>query len=99
MEHKIPAHLSTDTAKWVKNLLEEYDFSDSNYRLLLLAAEALDRCNEARDALKAEGCYYMDRFNAPRLHPAAKVEDQAKNTYARIIKQLNIEQDSEEKHE
>ena len=42
-EHSIPGHVSASSKAWLAHLLDEYDFSPSEWRLALLAADAFDR--------------------------------------------------------
>lgn len=87
-------HLSPETVKFMKLLEKKYTFSASEEKLLLTALESWDRCVQARQEIAKSGAYYSDRFGAPRPHPALKIEDLAKNTFARLMKQLKLENES-----
>ena len=49
-----PAHLEPDTAAWFDCVLADYELERHHVRLLTLAAEAWDRCVEARKRLAKE---------------------------------------------
>lgn len=88
---KPPKHLRAATAAWWKAVAAEYTLEPHHLRLLTLAAEAWDRCEEARETLAAEGAYFKDRFGQPKAHPALAVERDSRIAFARLLRELGLD--------
>lgn len=86
-----PKHLSAATKRWWRTVTEEFDLEPHHLRLLQAAAEAWDRCQQARQILEREGVTYADRFGAPRKHPAVSIEENARLAFARLVRELDLE--------
>jgi hypothetical protein len=89
----VPNHLIPDTQKWFQQVAQDYELQDHHLRLLTLAGEAWDRCNEAREILKRDGMTYLDRFNQPRARPEVSIERDSRIAFARLLRELNLEGD------
>ena len=63
-------------------------------KLLTLAAEAWDRCQEAREILAEEGLTYEDRFHQPRARPEVAVERDSRIAFARLLRELALDVES-----
>jgi len=90
---KPPAHLSKASSAWWREVVRDWKMETHHLQLLTLAAEALDRAEEARAAVAGAGAYYADRWGAPRPHPGIAVERDARLQYARLLKQLDLDAD------
>lgn len=88
---KAPAHLSASSRRWYREVAEDYDLQSHHLRLLQAAAEAWDRLQEARAALKRDGTYITDRYGSPKAHPAVAVERDARISFARLVRELDLE--------
>ena len=88
---KAPAHLEPATGAWWVSVCVDYDLEPHHVRLLTLAAEAWDRAQEARVTIAKDGAYYRDRFGAPRPHPAVSVERDSRLSFARLLRELDLE--------
>ena len=86
-----PAHLSPDAKRWWRLVLERYELEDQHLRLLQLAAEAWDRAAQARQLLKREGLVYRDEQGRPRKHPAVSIEEHARLSFVRCLRELDLE--------
>lgn len=86
-----PEHLSEDAAKWFASVTTEFDLEEHHLKLLTLAAESWDRCQQARQAIAEHGLTYDDRFGAPRLRPEVAVERDAKVAFARLLRELCLD--------
>jgi hypothetical protein len=62
--------------------------------LLRLAAEAWDRCEQARLVIAEQGLTYMDRFEQPRARPEVAIERDSRIAFARLIRELALDVDS-----
>lgn len=86
-----PKHLKLKTRKWFAHVCESYVLEEHHLRLLTLAAEAWDRCEQAREVLGREGLTYMDRFDAPRARPELAVERDSRTAFARLVRELDLD--------
>ena len=88
---KAPNHLTTQTKRWWQSVVEEYELEPHHIRLLTLAAEAWDRCQQARRTIKKYGLTYKDRFNQPRARPEVAVERDSRIAFARLVRELALD--------
>jgi phage terminase small subunit len=88
-----PGHLRPDTLEWLRGVDRDFRLEEHHRRLLLLAAESFDRASEARETLAREGSYYDDRFGQPRAHPALAVERDCRIAFARLVRELGLEEE------
>jgi P27 family predicted phage terminase small subunit len=89
----IPQHLSAWGKKWIAGLLGDAGdaLTETDFRLLILAAEASDRSTTARRQLGREGITYTDRFGSPKPHPAVSIDRDARAAFARLVAQLGLD--------
>jgi hypothetical protein len=90
----IPDHLAPPTVAWVASVQDAYVLEEHHVRLLLLAASAWDEAEAARETIAAEGAIYRDRFGAPRPHPAVKIEHDARIAFARLVRELDLDDET-----
>ena len=57
-----PPHLTPEASSWWRSTCEAFEFDEHHLRLLRLACEAWDRCQQARVILAEKGLTYDDRF-------------------------------------
>ena len=57
-------------------------------RLLQLAGEAWDRCQEAREAIARDGLIVL---TTGRAHPAVAIERDSRLAFARLIRELDLD--------
>jgi hypothetical protein len=94
MAFKIPSHLRPDTAKWVRGILADFSLESHHFRILVKAAEAFDRSEQAREILAAEGIVTKDRFGTARAHPAVAIERDSRTAFLRAVRELALDVDS-----
>ena len=89
---KFPKHLSDDARRWARGILKKYEVEDEAHleKLLISAAECLDRITECREKIKKDGAFYIDRFGCPKIHPGLLEERNLRTTFARLIRELNL---------
>jgi phage terminase small subunit len=92
MSSNAPAHLSPGSRKWWRRCTRIWALEDHHRLLLTGAAEAWDRAQEARVQIEISGGYYRDRFGQPHVHPAVKVEAAALTTFARLLRELGLDE-------
>lgn len=90
---KPPAHLTRAAKAWWREIRAEYDIQDSGgLSLLGAAAEAMDRCTSAREAIDANGGpIVLDRFQQPKPHPACAIERDARGQFIQAIRALELD--------
>lgn len=88
---RAPGHLRPATQAWFRNVCAEWELSEHHVRLLTIAAEAWDQAQAAREVISQEGSTYNDRFGAPHARPEVKVQHDAKNTYMRALRELDLD--------
>jgi phage terminase small subunit len=59
---KAPKHLRAPTRKWFESVLADYELEPHHVRILQLAAEAWDRCQQAREAIKKHGMTFENKY-------------------------------------
>ena len=88
---KPPKHLKPETARWWANVLSEFELEPHHVRLLTLAAEAWDRCQQARQIIDKEGLTYEDRFGQPVSRPEVAIERDSRTAFARLLRELALD--------
>ncbi|CDZ60328.1 Hypothetical protein NGAL_HAMBI2605_09530 [Neorhizobium galegae bv. orientalis] len=88
---KIPPHLRTETQKWYRSVLSDFDLDGHHIRLLTLAAEAFDQATGAREVLDADGQTFTDRFGQPKARPEVDILQNARIAYARLVRELALD--------
>lgn len=86
-----PEHLSKNSRKFFNKIVKEYELDSHHLELLKLACESLDRIEQARRAIAKTALVYLDRFNKPKINPAAKIEAENKIIFARLIRELGLD--------
>ncbi len=91
--HALPSHLGAKSRAWAESVLNTAgdQATETDIKLVLLAAEALDRAATARRIIQREGVTYTDRFDAPRAHPAVAIERDARAAFSRLVAQLGLD--------
>lgn len=89
---KAPTHLSPPAARWFRYMAREYGIEDAGgVSLLSAAADAWDRCREAREIISAEGAITTDRFGQRVPHPAVRIEHGARAQLLAALRLLNLD--------
>lgn len=95
-EHKIPAHLEAATRRWVEGIIADFDLDSHHHKILVKAAEAHDRGEQARKLLKDDGIVITDRFGTKKAHPAVAIERDARVAFMRAVRELGLDGDAAE---
>jgi len=88
---RAPKHLQPATRRWWSSVVGGFELDEHHIKLLTLAAEALDRANEATARIAKDGAYITDRFGQLKAHPACAVERDAAATFARLLRELDLD--------
>lgn len=92
---KAPSHLSAETKKWWRDIVTEYALESQHLRILQLAAEAWDRCVQAREIIDKEGMTFKDRFEQIKARPEIAIERDSRISFARLVRELGLEDGGE----
>jgi phage terminase small subunit len=85
-----PKHLSQRSREVWRSVVKEWALGTHELRLLELACTSLDRAEEARQALAANGLTVLDRFGQEKPRPEVGIERDAKVTAARLFRELRL---------
>ena len=86
-----PPHLRPETADWWRSVLADYDLEDHHARLLHLACEAWDRCQQAREEIDRDGLTIRTGDGGLKAHPAVAIERDARLAFARLVRELDLD--------
>lgn len=86
-----PAHLSEYAATWWLGIARRYELESHHYELLTRAAEALDRCRQAREVVDRLGMSYGDPSKNPKMRPECLVQRDQAVLFARLVRELALD--------
>ena len=86
-----PAHLKPETAEWWRSVLTDYELEDHHVRLLRLACESWDRCQQAREEIDRDGLTIKTGDGGLKAHPAVAIERDARLAFARLVRELDFD--------
>jgi len=91
---KPPAHLSRQSKRWWRSVLDAYDLQPHHVAILTAAAEAWDRKDQARTIIAEEGVVIREGGGTPIAHPAVHVEDVAAMRFAHLVREIGLDDTS-----
>src|SRR5262245_56698352 len=91
MAKKAPEHLKEPTQRWWLSVVKEWELDEHHIRLLTLAGEAWDRCEQARLVLNEQGLTYLDRFGQPTARPEVAIERDSRIAFARLVREIDLD--------
>jgi P27 family predicted phage terminase small subunit len=86
-----PKHLSPASKRWFRSVVSEFPMSDTDLRLLTLAAETYDAAEEAREVLAKEGSTYTDANGGIKAHPCTLILRDNRTLFARLVRDLHLD--------
>lgn len=87
----VPRHLKAGARAMWKQLLADYEISDSAGKALLLAAcEARQRAEEARIAIAKSGAVVTDRFGQEKASPWCAIERDSRASMISALRALRL---------
>jgi P27 family predicted phage terminase small subunit len=88
---KAPTYLRAPTRRWFEDVCRGFVLEEHHRRLLVLAAESWDRCQQAREAIARHGLTAKGRFGAVKARPEVAIERDAKIAFARMLRELALD--------
>jgi len=89
---RAPSRLDKEGRKFWKQVLKDFDLTDGHHlKILENACQCLDRIEQARIEIEANGSFYRDRFGQPREFPGLKSERDNKVLFARLLRELSLD--------
>ena len=88
---KAPKYLRPATRRWFEAVVEGWELEAHHVRLLTLACEAWDRCQQARQTIAEKGLTTTTRDGGEKLHPAVRVEADSRIAFARLLRELDLD--------
>jgi len=87
-----PKHLSAESKKVWKAIVEEYQISDvAGLRILRVALEAFDRSQKCRLSIAKIGLLIKDKFGQLKPHPLLPIERDSRAAFLAGLKALNLD--------
>lgn len=84
-------HLAPETRAWVEQVRDQFDLDAHHDRLLMLAAGAFDRAEQARLLLARDGLITSTDQGGLKPHPAVAIERDARIAFARLLRELDLD--------
>lgn len=89
----IPKHLTKESKRIYKNLIENYDFNNgADLQVLQTTLESFDRCQAARKQIEEDGLIVVDRFGVPKPHPLLPAERDSRAAFLSGLKALKLDE-------
>ena len=85
-----PRGLSPRSRKLWRDVTARYLMSPAELALFEGGLKLLDRADEARAIVDAEGLTVVDRYGSPRGHPLIDLEVRCRSAYAQTVRQLGV---------
>jgi hypothetical protein len=89
-ESGAPEGLSERSQALWRSVTEGWELEDHHRELLIEACHTLDRIDQCRRLLDAEGVCYADRWGRPRVHPLVDAERRARALFKDLMRSLDL---------
>ncbi len=85
------AGLSKESREWCQDVADAFDLEGHHEKLLVGAAVAWQRAQEAREAIDRNGMTYVDRFKQPKERPEVAIERNSLNAFRLLLRELGLD--------
>src|SRR4029450_6169486 len=86
-----PKYLRPSTRKWFRGVVATFELEEHDIKLLLLAAQAWDRSEQARGQIAKHGLTFDDAGGFPRVRPEIAVERDARTAFCRVLRKIDLD--------
>jgi P27 family predicted phage terminase small subunit len=90
---RAPEFLRPATRRWWASVVAAWELEDHHIKLLTLAAQAWDRCEQARQEIERDGLTTPTRDGGRKRHPAVAIESECRIAFARLLRELDLDLD------
>jgi len=80
---------------WWNSATDKFELDSHHLRLLQAACEAWDRMTQARQEVATDGLTYVDPKGQRRPNPAVAIERDARIAFARLVRDLGLDNPKE----
>ena len=95
---KSPNYLSKKSRVFVNTILRDFQLETHHEKLLLQAAECLDRIDQAREEILRDGLTVPTRDGGIKAHPCVNIERDCKILFSRLIRELGLDVESTDEY-
>jgi len=89
---RAPPDLSPSSAVWWRSVVKTYQLEAHHLHMLTVACRALDRAEQAREALAVAGTLtFQDDRGMVRVRPEVAIERDARTAYARLLREPDLD--------
>ena len=88
---KAPSHLSDQAKRLWRSTVENYNIDPQAGMVLQAGLEALDRREQAREAIAAHGATIKDRWNIEKVSPWVGIERDSAATLCKCFRLLGFD--------
>ena len=88
---KPPKHLSESSKNWWISVCDSWELENHHRLLLTACCEALDRAEQARQAVANDGAFFTNRHGEIKPHPGLATERDACALFARLLRELQLD--------
>ena len=92
----IPKYLTKKSRKWTKDIDSLVVLEPHQEKMVIQAAVCLDRIEEARELIAAEGLTTKTRDGGRKAHPAVGIERDSKILFTRLCREIGLDIESVE---
>ena len=86
-----PRNLKAATRRWWTSVATTWELEEHHVRLLTLAAEAWDRCQQAREQILRDGLTVSTREGGQKLSPLVRIENDTRLAFCRLLRELDLD--------
>lgn len=86
-----PSHLAPDTRRWFDAIVAEFELEAWHVKVLIAAAEAWDRKEQARRAIARHGLSFKDARGNVKARPEVSIERDARTAFMRAMRELDLD--------
>lgn len=90
-KRRIPSHLSIESKRIWTQISKQFELFESDYTILRVALESLDRLEQARLIIERDGLILTDKAGKKYQNPALMIEKESRTGVLRAWKMLSLD--------
>jgi len=96
MRVKIPRHFCKEAKELYEFVVKNFKLEPNHLNLLYLCCQARTRAEQARVEIDRNGLTTTDKYNRIVARPETLIEKNSMNTFARLLRELNLSESTPE---